>query len=99
MGLLQKMRSKSDKQKNLLAIIFAALITLVIVILWFSFNLSSEPDTPKPESKLSEIAPFQTLKEQFSQITTDFKNNFSKVNKEINAIKVEDENQDNINNN
>ena len=86
MGLLQKIRSKSDKEKNIISLVSAGVITLIIIILWLGFGASKEIKKDESDSKLSEISPFETFKEQFSEITGSFKDNLNKAVQEIDKL-------------
>ena len=86
MGLLQKIRSKSDKEKNIISLVSAGVITLIIVILWLGFGVSKEIKKNESGSKLSEISPFETFKEQFSEIAVGFKDNVEKITEGINKF-------------
>ena len=85
MGLLQKIRAKSDKEKNIIALVSAGIITLIVVILWLGFA-PAEKKKSDSDLKLSSISPFETFKEQFGQIKQDFSDNFSKATEAINNL-------------
>jgi hypothetical protein len=82
MGILTKIRQKSDRQKNFISLIGSAVLTLIIFLSWFSFSADSTKESiiNKTENKLSEISPLQIIKE-------DISNAFSEFNSKISDLK------------
>ena len=68
MGILTNIKQKTDSQKKVISLVVALVLTLVIVVVWFSFS-SISVDTELPgesAGKLSSISPWQTIKDEFS---------------------------------
>lgn len=63
--MLHKMRQKSDGEKNKLAIIFAASITLIIVLIWFLAIKNQKGD---------EVAKTNSMAENLKPLSLIFKN-------------------------
>ncbi len=75
MGILNIIRQKPDNQKKIFSLITAIILTLVIVIVWFSFsNKPFDSETAVGESKLSSLSPLQVIKEEFSKAFANFNN-------------------------
>ncbi|MEI6190944.1 MAG: hypothetical protein WCP24_01075 [bacterium] len=69
MGILNKIRQKSDNEKKILSLISAVVLTLVIVVVWSSFTSSSASDNEvDAQDKLSSISPMQVIKDEFSKL-------------------------------
>ena len=69
MGILNKIRQKSDNEKKIFSLISAVVITLVIVVVWSSFTGRSASDNEiDTQNKLSSISPIQVIKDEFSKL-------------------------------
>jgi hypothetical protein len=67
MGILSKIREKSESQKKIISLVTAIILTLIIVVVWFSFGSNSSGDVDS-KNKLSSLSPFQTIKDEFKSI-------------------------------
>lgn len=74
MGILTKIKQKPDGQKKIISLITAVILTLIIVVVWFSFN-SKENQVAEERDKLSSISPVQVIKDEFSKVFSSFKEN------------------------
>ena len=75
MGVLTKIREMPDNQKKIFSLISAVVLTLVIVVVWFSFTSSSantQLAAEQSESKLSSLSPMQVIKDEFSKAFSGF---------------------------
>ena len=74
MGILNKIRQKSDNEKKVLSVITATFLTLVIVVFWFSFtgNSAGNQITSDDQDKLSSVSPVQVIKDEFSKAFSNF---------------------------
>jgi hypothetical protein len=80
MSILLKIRQKPDNQKKIFSLISASILTLIIVVVWFSFNDSSaEKVTLKESEKLSSISPMKMIKEEFSNIFSNFNSQMADI--------------------
>lgn len=78
MGILAKIRQKSDQQKKVFSLVTALILTAVIVVVWFSFNnVSFNGQMPDGSDKLSSVSPIQMIKDEFSKAFSNFNNNVS----------------------
>ena len=79
MGILTKIRQRPDQQKRVIALVSAAVLTLVVVVVWFSFTarLSRDEADLNAENKLSSLSPMQVIKDVFTGIFSDFKDQTS----------------------
>ncbi len=78
MEWIQKARQKSDGTKQKIAIIFAAVVTLIVVGFWFLLvKNKNTDDVAKTESAREDLKPlfmiFRGAKEEFKEIKTDIK--------------------------
>ncbi len=70
MSILAKIRQKPDNQKKLFSFMMAIILTLVIVVVWYSFISNTGPkqiageETP---NTLSSLSPMQVIKDEFSK--------------------------------
>jgi len=79
MGILNKIRQKSDNEKKIFSLISAVVLTLIIVVVWSSFAGSSADDNEiDTQDKLSSISPMQVIKDEFSKV-------FSSLDSDIKA--------------
>ena len=74
MGILNKIRQKPDNEKRLISFIMATVLTLVIVVFWFSFTASTAGNqiSEKDQDKLSSVSPMQVIKDEFSKALSGF---------------------------
>ena len=65
----------TENKKKIFSLVSAAVLTLIIVGVWFHFSKNSNSDqvAGEQESKLSETSPIQVIKDQFSQAFASFK--------------------------
>jgi hypothetical protein len=76
MGILNKIRQISDSEKKIFSLISAVVLTLIIVVTWFSFTSSSARDNEiDSQDKLSSISPVQVIKDEFSKVFSTFNSN------------------------
>ena len=69
MGILNKIRQISDSEKKIFSLISAVVLTLIIVVTWFSFTNSSASDNKiDTQDRLSSISPVQVIKDEFSKV-------------------------------
>ncbi len=69
MGILNKIRQKSDNEKKIFSLISAVVLTLIIVVVWSSFSSSSASDEVlDDQGSLSSISPMQVIKDEFSKV-------------------------------
>lgn len=70
MGILNKIRQRPDNQKKLFSLVMAIILTLIIVVVWYSFTSNSGSkqiageETP---NTLSSLSPLQVIKDEFSK--------------------------------
>lgn len=63
----------TENQKKLFSLILAAVITLIIAGLWFSFSGSpADQASAEAQDKLSSVSPWQVIKDDFSQAFSNF---------------------------
>lgn len=76
MGIFSNIKQKTDSQKKLISLSVAVIITLIIVVVWFSFsNISVDNKIAGTDSdKLSSISPIQVIKDEVAKIFTSFSN-------------------------
>ena len=88
MGILNKIRQKSDNQKKIFSLVSAFVFTFIIVAVWFSFNNDSSASeiVEQEQSKLSSISPVQMIKEEFSKIFSDFNTQITDLDLEMDSI-------------
>lgn len=74
MGILTKVRSMPDNQKKIFSLAVAIILTLIIVVVWFSFSRvsSDEQIAEEAEAKLSSVRPWQMIKDEFSKAFSGF---------------------------
>ncbi len=74
MGILTKIRQGTDGQKRFFSLAIAIILTIIIVIGWFS--LTKDPATneqaKEEQNKLSSFSPLEIIKDEFSRVFTDF---------------------------
>jgi hypothetical protein len=76
MGILNKIRQKSDNEKKIFSLISAVTLTLIVVVVWSSFTSSSARDNEiDSKDKLSSISPMQVIKDEFSKVFSTFNSN------------------------
>jgi len=73
MGLLTKIREMPDNKKKIFSLVTAIILTLIIVVVWFSFTNVSSPNSVNEENKLSSFSPMQVIKDEFSKAFSNFK--------------------------
>ena len=71
MGILTKMKQRPDSEKKLFSLVLAGVITLVIVMGYFSFS-NSDPKVEDESGKLSSVSPIQMIKDEFSKAFSGF---------------------------
>jgi hypothetical protein len=76
MGILTKMKQRPDSEKKLFSLVLAGVITLVIVMGYFSFS-NSDPKVEDESGKLSSVSPIQMIKDEFSKAFSGFGENSS----------------------
>lgn len=63
----------TDNEKKIFSLITAAVLTLIIVVIWFSFGDKKSTDlVTKEEVKLSSLSPMQVIKDEFSKAFAGF---------------------------
>jgi len=75
----------SENKKKIFSLALAAVLTLIIVVIWYSFGdkKSNQVAGEKVESKLSSISPVQMIKDEFSKAFSGFND---KVNEPVEII-------------
>ncbi len=75
MGILNSMRERPDNQKKIFSLITAVILTLIIVVVWFSFgeNKADNDLAGAEPAKLSSLSPIQVIKDEFSKAFSNFK--------------------------
>lgn len=73
MGILTKIRQRPDNQKRIFSFVSAAIVTLVIFVVWLSFGDDPIETKLVKEDTLSSLSPIQVMKEEFSKALSDFK--------------------------
>jgi hypothetical protein len=75
MGILTNIRNRPENQKKVLALVLAAILTMIIVGFWFSFSPDSTDKqiSGQKQNKLSSISPWQMIKDEFSKAFSNFK--------------------------
>lgn len=71
MGILTKLRQKTDSQKRMYSFFSALILTIIIFIVWLSFNSGlpkNQTIAENEETKLSSLSPWQVIQEEFSKI-------------------------------
>jgi len=90
MGILDNIKQKPDNQKRVFSLIMAIILTLIIVIIWFSFSDNSTANKLADEgNKLSSISPMQVIKEEFSKAFSNFKEIKEDIEEEVSSTTVE----------
>jgi hypothetical protein len=81
MGILNIIRQKTDNQKKIFSLVMASLLTLIIVVVWFSFNEETKTQKIVKEepSKLSSISPIDMIKDEFSKAFSDFNTKMAEI--------------------
>ena len=82
MGILTKVRAMPDNKKKIISLATATAITLVIIVIWFSFNTSSANTKEGREevNKLSSVSPMQVIKDEFSKAFASYNSMKSDLN-------------------
>jgi hypothetical protein len=94
MGILNNLKQKPDNQKKIFSLVTAIILTLVIVVVWFSFTDNSVDNNFVSEgNKLSSISPIQLIKEEFSKAFSGFKDATEAI-KEISSTTPDENNSD-----
>ena len=79
MGLLTKIRQRPDNQKKMFSLVTAAALTVIIFVVWLSFNgVSNQPKADS--SKLSSVSPLGVIKDEFSKAFSNFKDITTEMN-------------------
>jgi len=75
----------NDNQKKIFSLALAATLTLIIVVIWYSFGdkKTNQVAGEKVESKLSSISPVQMIKDEFSKAFSEFNKNNSTTSPEV----------------
>ena len=64
----------SDNQKKIFSLALAAVITLIIVVVWYSFgDKKNNQIAEETEPKLSSLSPMQVIKDEFSKAFSGIK--------------------------
>jgi hypothetical protein len=73
MGILTYIRQKTDKEKKLLSLVLAAILTLFITLACFPFIAGSDKkQSDVSNNKLSSVSPIQMIKDEFSKAFSAF---------------------------
>jgi hypothetical protein len=74
MSILENIKQRPDNEKKIFSLITAVTLTLIIVVVWFSFtDISTGSKVVRAEqNKLSSVSPFQVIKDEFSKVFSNF---------------------------
>ena len=81
MGILEKIRQRPENQKKIISLVSAAVITLIIVFIWYGypFRSTNTNSVEANNDKLSSVSPFQVIKDEFSKAFTSSKSIFGEA--------------------
>jgi hypothetical protein len=79
MGILTKIRQRPDNQKKIFSLVTAGVLTVIIIVVWLSFNKTSINTKVEDPDKLSSISPVQVIKEEFSKALSGFKESTEEI--------------------
>lgn len=90
MGIFLKIKERPDSEKKIFSLITASVLTLIIVVVYFSYGEKKSDDLidVKNENKLSSISPLKMIKEEFSKAFATAKESLN-MNNQISTSSVE----------
>ena len=79
-----------ENNNKIFSVAMAAILTLVIVVVWFSFSKDSANDQVAVEksNKLSSLSPWQVIKEEFSKAFSGLSEEFEAVSSSTIPIEI-----------
>lgn len=81
----------SENKKKIFSLALAAALTLVIVVIWYSFGdkKTNQVAGEEVESKLSSISPVQMIKDEFSKALSGFNASVADIDSSTTSIPIE----------